>query len=124
MTAVGTTIPESDGNAVTVALIASVEQGQVAYAGGWLGVVAARDADSGDSVALSLRGEYQFQVPSSLSVAIGDIVCVDITQVTGHTPDSAAYNKSAVSSTNLTLFKATSAKDSNNVVTGILLLGV
>ena len=119
---VGTTSPESDGNSVTIGpLSASVVKGQVAYANAWLGL-ADRSMDSGEYVALSLRGEYQFNVPSGLSVSAGDIVCVDTTQVTGHTPDSAAYNTNAVSATNLALFKATADKDDNDVVTGILLV--
>lgn len=119
---VGGTFIEGDGNAVTVPLVATVVNNQVAFAGGWLGITA-RAGDSGDYVALSLRGEAQLYVPASLSVSAGDVVCIDTTQVTGHTPNDGAYNTNPASSTNLRLLKATAAKDSRNLVTGILLVG-
>lgn len=112
---------ESDGKAVTVALTSSVLKGRPIYAQGWLGITGGA-GDSGDNVALDiLPQEYQFDVPSSLSVAKGQIVRVDITQLTGHYITDAGYNTSAASATNLSLFKATMDKDANNIVTGILL---
>jgi hypothetical protein len=116
---------ESDGRAVTVALSYTIESNMVVYAQGFLGI-SARSGDSGDSVALSIdRQEYQFTVPSGLSVSKGDIVRLDTTAITGtHIPPDAAYNKNALSATNINLFKATSDKDANHVVTGILLSGI
>ena len=116
---------ESDGQAVTVTLTHTIEGSAVVYAQGFLGI-SARSGDSGDSVALSIdRQEYQFTVPASLSVSKGDIVRLDTTAITNtHIPPDGAYNKNALSATNISLFKATSDKDANNVVTGILLAGV
>lgn len=116
---------ESDGQAVTVTLTHTIEGSAVVYAQGFLGI-SARSGDSGDSVALSIdRQEYQFTVPASLSVSKGDIVRLDTTAITNtHIPPDGAYNKNALSATNINLFKATSDKDANHVVTGILLAGV
>ena len=112
---------ESDGKSVTVALTSSVLKGRPVYAQGWLGISAGA-GDSGDNIALDIAPqEYQFDVPSSLSVSKGTIVRIDITQLTGHYPSDAAYNTSAASATNLSFFKATMDKDANNIVTGILL---
>lgn len=123
----GKTYPESDGNAVTVGLTASVVAGQVARAEGWAGIVVAA-ADSGEYAALNIKGEYQFIVPHSLAVSMGDVVRLDTTQFTGHTPNSGAYNKSAASATNIDLFKATNnaqvtSDGTLDVVRGILIVG-
>ena len=115
---------ESDGKAVDVDLLYTVAKGQVLYVDGFLGV-AAGDAESGESVALSVdQREYQFTVPANLTVNKGDIVYIDPSDLTGHVPDDAGYATTAAQGL-LALFKATSDKDANNVVTGILLpLGV
>lgn len=114
---------ESDGNAVTGTLSYTVIAGQPAYIQGWLGITV-RAGTSGYDVAMNIRGEYQFKVPSGLAVAKGEIVRIDTTDLTGHTPDDTAYNKSAASATNLSFFKATMDKNASHIVTGILLLGV
>lgn len=124
--AVGTeTYNESDGNSVNVTLSYTIEANAVVYAQGFLGI-SAESGDSGDSVAIRIdRREYQFTVPASLVVNKGDFVRLDTTAITStHIPPDAAYNKNVASATNINLFKATSAKDANNVVTGILLAGV
>jgi predicted RecA/RadA family phage recombinase len=120
MTATGAdTFFESDGKAVTVTASYAVTKGQVAYAQGWLGL-ANRTVVSGEDVALTIdRREYQFTVPSSLTVHKGDDVYVDITDLTGHTPDDSSYY-TATGSNRVKLFKATADKDGNNMVTGIL----
>jgi len=119
------TYDESDGKSVDVTLSYTIEANAVVYAQAFLGI-SAQSGDSGDSVALRVdRREYQFTVPSGLSVSKGDIVRLDTTAITNtHIPPDAAYNKNAESATNINLFKATSAKDANHVVTGILLAGV
>ncbi|HRF96994.1 MAG TPA: hypothetical protein PLZ51_17420 [Aggregatilineales bacterium] len=121
----GKTYDETDGQALNVALVSTVEANDVVYAEGWLGV-SAGNGDSGDSVALTIaRTERQFVVPSGLAVAKGAIVCIDTTAISGtNIPPDGAYNTSAQSATNLPLFKATAAKDANHVVTGILLAGL
>ena len=113
---------ESDGKSVAVTLSATVSKNQVAYAEGWLGV-SNRDGVSGDVITLSVdRREYQFTVPSTLSVSKGATVYVDVTDLTGHIPDDTAYY-TATGSNRVALFKATAAKDGNNVVTGVLIGG-
>lgn len=116
---------ESDGRAVKVDLLYTVSAEDVVYADGWLGVAVGAGA-SGDNVAINIdRNEYQFTVPSGLAVSKGDIVRLDTTAITtSHVPPDGAYNKSAESATNINLFKATSNKDANHVVTGILLSGL
>jgi hypothetical protein len=124
--AVGTGVwKERDGKAVDVTLQYATEGMAVAYVQGWLGITN-RSGNSGENVALSIaRTEYQFEVPAALAVSKGEIVRIDLAQLgTNHTPPDAAYNKNAASATNIDLFKATAAKDANNVVTGILLAGL
>lgn len=113
---------ESDGKSVQVTLTATVEKDQVAYVEGFLGLVTL-DGVSGGKTNLNIDDrEYQFTVPAALSVSKGNIVYVDVTDLTGHTPDDSAYSTSA-GSNKIRLFKATADKDSNNMVTGILLTG-
>ncbi len=113
---------ESDGKSVSVTLSASVDKNQVAYVEGWLGI--SNDAgENGDTISLSVdRREYQFSVPAALAVSKGATVYVDVTDLTGHIPDDTAYY-TATGSNRVALFKATAAKDGNNVVTGVLIGG-
>lgn len=118
--AVGDTYFESDGKSVNVDLLYTVAKNQIAYVDQFLGIVLA-DGDSGDSVALNQdKREYQLMVPTALAAVKGDVIYIDVTDLTGHTPDSTAYYKAA--DTNRVAFmKLTSDQDANDVVTGILL---
>lgn len=109
---------ESDGKAVYVDLLYSVEGNQLAVVDGWAGITG-ESGDSGDMIALDVSSvERQWEVPASLSVSKGDTVYLEVADVTGHTPDSTAYSTSSGAG-KIKLFKATAAKDANNVVTGI-----
>jgi len=111
---------ESDGKAVNVALLYEVAKNAVIYTEGWLGL-AGNDGESGDTIALVADDrEYQFKVPAGLAVAKGDIVYITIATVTGHYPDDEAYTTSAGAG-KWAFFKATAAKDSNNIVTGVMI---
>jgi len=111
---------ESDGKSVNVDLLYTVVKGAVIYADGWLGLAAA-DGVSGDSIAEIVDDrEYQFKVPAGLSVDKGDIVYITVATVTGHYPDDEAYGTSAGAG-KIAFFKATAAKDANNIVTGVML---
>lgn len=111
---------ESDGKAVNVSLTAAVIAGAVTYAEGWLGV-AGGDGASGDTIALAVDDrEYQFKVPAGLSVSKGTIVYITVATTTGHYPDDEAYTTSSGAG-KWAFFKATAAKDSNNIVTGIMI---
>ncbi len=115
-----TTWFESDGGAVNVGLTSTVAKGAVAVVEGWLGIVGS-DGASGESVALICDDrEYQFTVPAGLAVAKGAIVYITVATITGHYPDDEAYTTSAGAG-KVALFKATAAKSSNNIVTGIML---
>ncbi len=110
----------SDGKAVDVSLLYTVAKNAVVYVEGWLGI-AGDDGDSGDSIAVIADDrEYNFQVPASLSVSKGDIVYVTVATSTGHYPDDEAYTTSAGAG-NWAFFKATRAKDANNIVSGVML---
>lgn len=112
---------ESDGKAVNVTLNAGdVVKGAVIVAEGWVGI-AGEDADSGETLALICDDrEHQFEVPAGLTVAKGAIVYITIATVTGHYPDDEAYTTTAGAG-KVAFFKATAAKDANNIVTGIML---
>lgn len=118
--AIGDTFFESDGKAVDVDLLHTVTKGQVAVIDGWLGITAGA-GESGEEIALIVDDrEYQFYVPTALAVSKGDIVYIDVTDLTGHTPDSTAYSKTA-GANKVAFFKATMDQDDNDLVTGILL---
>ncbi len=111
---------EGDGRAVNVTLSATVAKDSVIYAEGWLGI-AQKAGVSGDVIALAIDDrEYQFKVPAGLAVAKGAIVYITVATVTGHYPDDEAYTTSAGAG-KLAFFKATAAKDGNNIVTGVML---
>ena len=118
--AVGNTFFESDGKAVNVDLTATVVKAQVAVVDGWAGITGSA-GESGDTIALIADDrEYQFEVPGTLDVSKGDIVYLEVADVTGHTPDSTAYSTTSGGG-KVAFFKATSDKDANDIVTGILL---
>lgn len=122
MAAGDNTYLESDGKSVRVQITSTVAKNQVAYVDGWLGI-ANNDGVDEDYITLSIdHREYQFTVPTALAVANGDVVWIDITDLTGNLPDSTAYYKTA-DTNRIRLFKATSAQDADDVVTGILLAG-
>lgn len=111
---------ESDGRALNVTLTSTVVKGAVAVVEGWVGI-AGEDADSGETLALIVDDrEHQFEVPVGLTVNKGDIVYITVATITGHYPDDEAYTTSAGAG-KVALFKATAAKDANNIVTGIML---
>lgn len=111
---------ESDGKSANVSLTAAVTKGAVMYAEGWLGI-AGGDGASGDTVACIVdEREYQFKVPAGLTVTKGLIVYITVATTTGHYPDDEAYTTSAGSG-KWAFFKATADKDSNNIVTGIMI---
>jgi hypothetical protein len=111
---------ESDGKAVNVSLLYTVNKGSVIYADAWLGL-AGEDGDSGDTIAcIADDREYQFKVPAGLAVAKGAIVYITVATVTGHYPDDEAYTTTAGAG-KWAFFKATAAKDSNNIVTGVMI---
>lgn len=119
--ATGETYLESDGKAVTVSLSYSVDKTDVVVADGWYGI-AADDGDSGDEIALSIAPrEYQFEVPSGLGASKGDVVYIDVTDLTGHIPDDTAYGTTGGSGL-VPLCRCTEDQ-SDTTVTGILLLG-
>jgi len=110
----------SDGKSVHVTLTSTVAAGAVIYADGWLGIASTKGI-AGDVIALQADDrEYQFKVPAGLAVAKGDIIYITVATRTGHYPDDEAYTKAAAAGA-IAFFKATSAKDANNVVTGVLL---
>jgi hypothetical protein len=111
---------ESDGQTVNVDLLYAVEANSVIYVDGWLGI-AGEDGVSGDTIALiNDEREYQFKVPAGLTVNKGDEVFITLATVTGHYPDDEAYTTESGAG-KVPMFKATSDKDANNIVTGIQL---
>jgi len=111
---------ESDGKAVNVTLVSTVQSQQVIYAEQWVGV-AVGSGDSGDTIAMDVdQVERQFEVPSTLTVNKGDIVYLTLANRTGNVFADNAYSTSAGAG-KVAFFKATATKDANNVVTGIVL---
>lgn len=118
MHAVGDTTYDADGGAADVTVTSTVNAGQLAYVEGWLGI-AGSDAESGDQLALDItKRAFQLQIPTSLNVVKGDTIYIDITDLTGHIPDSTAYY-TASGANRVAAFKALSdhwAYNSNRYV--------
>lgn len=111
---------ESDGKSVNVDLLGTVAANQLAYVDGWLGIAEVGGA-SGEMIALNVdMREYQFTVPSGLAVAKGAIVYIEVAEVTNGTIADAGYSTTAGAG-KIAAFKATMAKNTDNVVTGVLL---
>jgi hypothetical protein len=120
MAAGDNTYLESDGKSVHVTLSYPVSVHELVVVEGWVGI-AGEDGESGEMVALATDDrEYQFTVPAALDVAKGAIVYLEVADLTGHKPDDSAYSTTAGAG-KVALFKATAAKDVNNMVTGLLL---
>lgn len=119
--ALGDMVFNSDGKAVHVDLLYSVRKNQLAVVDGWLGVTAS-DGESGDTIALTVDGrEYQLEVPQALGAKRGDIIYIDITDLTNHDVDSSAYSLNTPGNNLVALMKVTHDQDANNVVIGIML---
>lgn len=123
----GNTYLESDGNSVTVGpIVFDVASKQVVYISGWLGITSS-SADSGEYVALDISPrEYQFTIPSSLSVDPGDIVYIEVADTTAYVPDDTAYSKTSGAG-KVAAFKATTAHytgadGASRIVNGILIV--
>lgn len=102
----------SDGKAVDVVVSADVTKGDPVVAQGWHGIAMA-DAASGDTVALEVASrEHELVVDSGVVAAKGDVLYI--------TPDG-VLDDTSNSGANAPFIKVTVAKDSNNVVWGILL---
>lgn len=85
----------TDGNSVDVTVTSTVAEGDLAFVENWMGVVP-RAAESGETVALNIENaEFDVILPTSLSLSKGDEVHVDVTDLTGHIPDSTAYATSS-----------------------------
>jgi len=114
---------ESDGKAVNVTLTATVKANQLIAADGWVGI-AGSDGISGQVIAITVDNrEYQLTVPAALSVAKGAIIYINPATVSGHTLQDAAY-ATAPGAGLVAAFKATAAKDANNVVTALMLASI
>lgn len=113
------TYHEDDGKSVLVDLTHTVTAFQVAVVQGWLGITADQ-GESGDTIALiSDRRCYQFTVPEALAAVKGDIVYIEVADLTGHTPDDTAYSKTAGAG-KVAFFKCVEDQDGTEV-SGILL---
>lgn len=100
----------SDGKAVDVTVSADVEKGDVVVAEGFFGI-AMGDASSGEDVALEIATrEHEIVVPNGVTAAKGDVLYITSAGVITNT-----------SSNNKAFLKVTVAKDSNDVVWGVLL---
>lgn len=120
----GDMFKSSDGRSVDVTLSATVAPNSLAVAEGWLGM-AVRGGDSGETCALSIETAiYHITLPTALSLSKGDLVYVDITDLTGNTPDDSAYYSSSGSS-RVPAFKCTNDQDgTTGVVTAKFIGGI
>lgn len=114
---------DNEAKSVHVDLLYTVAAMQVAVVDNWLGITV-ESGDSGDTIALTAdERAYQFTVPEALAVEKGDVVYIEVADLTGHTPDDSAYSKTAGAGKRA-LFRAQEDQDNNNVVRGRLLSGV
>lgn len=119
--ALGDMVFNSDGKSVHVNLTAGVEKNKLVVVDGWVGI-AASNGDSGDTIALTSDGrEYQLEVPPSLGAVRGDVIYIELADVTGHYPDSTAYSLNSAGAGLVAFMKVTQDQDTNNVVVGRLM---
>ncbi len=99
----------SDGQAVDVVLTAAATKDGLYVVDGFFGI-AMQDGVSGDTIALEIaQVENEIVVGSGVTAAKGDVLYVSTAGVVTNTDTDKAF------------LKVTVAKDSNNVVWGILL---
>ena len=104
-----------DGNAHSIqrTLDGTVSAMQVVSDGVWAGINV-ESGDSGELRAWSIDGGiYQFYVPDGLSVNDGDIVYLELADITGNIPDDTAYSTTAGAG-KIALFKALEDKVTAN----------
>lgn len=100
----------SDGKAVDVLVTSAVTKGDVGYVNGFAGIFMA-DAESGETVALDIsQREIEITVAGGVSAAKGAILYI---HADGTVDDQSASGTA--------FLKVTVAKDTNNVVWGIML---
>jgi hypothetical protein len=111
---------ESDGKAVNVTLTSTVAKGAVIVVESFVGI-AGEDGVSGDVIACICDDrEYQVKVPAGLTATKGLILYITVATITGHYPDDEAYTTSSGAG-KVAFMKITQAKDSNNIITGVML---
>lgn len=112
--AVGDVSFDNAGNSVEVSLTSTVGKDVLAYVDGWLGITNG-SGDSGDETTLSVDDRaYQIILPSGFAGERGDKVYIDVTDLTGHIPDSTAYSKTA-GANKVLLGKLTTDQDTNDM---------
>lgn len=112
-----------DGMSVQLTALHTVAANRVAVVSNWLGI-SRGNAESGDIVALAVdKRSYQFKVPASFDPAVGDLVYIEVADVTGHYPDDTAWGTSAGSG-KVALCKVVVAKNSDNWIIGKLVLDI
>ncbi len=105
---------ETDGMSVDVNLIYTISGERPIYVNKLVGLPF-QSGDSGDTVAMRADGSvHQWQAPSGLSLAVGDTVYVDASDVgSAHEVPDAAFQTSTDSDA-YPLFRVLSEKDANN----------
>ena len=86
---------DNDGKAISLSLSHTIVSKHLAVVSGILGI-AQTAGDSGDTVALRVDDAiHQFWVPDALDPSVGDIIYVDIADITGHSVDDTAFSTTA-----------------------------
>lgn len=99
----------SDGKAVDITLTAVTTKDTPVLEDGFHGI-AMTDGSSGDIIAIEIaQREHEITVPSAVTAAKGDVLYLDATGTITNTDTDRAF------------MKVTLAKDSNNIVWGVLL---
>lgn len=84
--------------------------------------VTTNSGNSGETVVLDIEQvEYQIDVGDSLDPSVGDVIYVTVASVTEHEIPNTALTTTADGANTRAFLKVTSAKDANNIVTGILM---
>lgn len=105
---------ETDGKSVDVTIDYTISGERPILVDNWVGLPS-QSGDSGDTIALVCDGGvYQWQAPSGLSLSVGNIVYVDISETgsANEVPDS-AFTTTATADT-LPLFKVLTEKNASN----------
>jgi hypothetical protein len=80
------------GLSVEIEVTSTIEAGELAYVDGFLGMNV-REIESGESGVLDIEpAQWDVILPTTLDLSKGDIIYVDVTDLTGHVPDDSAFS--------------------------------
>jgi len=80
------------GLSVEIEVTSDIDTGELAYVNGFLGFNV-RAIESGESGVLDIEpAQWDVILPTALNLSKGNLIYVDVTDLTGHIPDDSAFS--------------------------------